>query len=113
MEIFLALIISCIVTLAVVQVDKLTTVKSLEDLKVGDMIEIKGESFKIRRYSPGGVVEVERLYNSKDVYYIKTDENTKFKKDRVDYSGRVWYRVTGLKGTINGQELDLIKFENI
>jgi len=113
MEIILALIFVCLVVYSTFTVVSNSKAKSLEDLKVGDMIEIKGESFKIRRYSPGGVVEVERLYNSKDVYYIKTDENTKFKKDRVDYSGRVWYKVTGLKGTINGQELDLIKFENI
>lgn len=113
MELFIALAFLGIAVISAVQVANTNKPKSLEDLKVGDMIEIKGESFKIRRYSPGGVVEVERLYNSKDVYYIKTDENTKFKRDRVDYSGRVWYKVTGLKGTINGQELDLIKFENI
>lgn len=110
MELFIALAFLVIAVLSAVQVANVNKPKSLEDLKVGDMIEIKGESFKIRRYSPGGVIEVERLYNSKDVYYIKTDENTKFKKDRVDYSGRIWYKVTGLKGTINGQELDLIKF---
>jgi len=110
MEVLLVLVIVCLVAIATTQVAT-KKAKTLEDLKVGDMIEIKGESFKIRRYSPGGVIEVERLYNSKDVYYIKTDENTKFKRDRVDYSGRVWYKVTGLKGTINGQELDLIKFE--
>ena len=113
MELFIVLAFLVIAVLSAVQVANVNKPKSLEDLKVGDMIGIKGESFKIRRYSPGGVMEVERLYNSKDVYYIKTDENTKFKKDRVDYSGRVWYKVTGLKGTINGQELDLIKFENI
>lgn len=112
MEIFFVLVFICLAALTTTQVVSNNKAKSLEDLKVGDMIEIKGESFKIRRYSPGGVVEVERLYNSKDVYYIKTDENTKFKKDRVDYSGRIWYKVIGLKGTINGQELDLIKFEN-
>lgn len=111
MELFIVLAFLVIAALSAVQVANFNKPKTLEDLKVGDMIEIKGESFKIRRYSPGGVVEVERLYNSKDVYYIKTDENTKFKKDRVDYSGRIWYKVTGLKGTINGQELDLIKFE--
>jgi hypothetical protein len=111
MELFIVLAFLVIVVLSAVQAAGVSRPKTLEDLKVGDMIEIKGESFKIRRYSPGGVVEVERLYNSKDVYYIKTDENTKFKKDRVDYSGRIWYKVTGLKGTINGQELDLIKFE--
>jgi hypothetical protein len=111
MELFIALAFLVIAVLSAVQVANVNKPKSLEDLKVGDMIEIKGESFKIRRYSPGGVIEVERLYNSKDVYYIKTDENTKFKKDRVDYSGRTWYKVIGLKGTINGQELDLIKFE--
>lgn len=111
MEILFVLVFICLAAISVTNVVASTGAKTLEDLKVGDMIEIKGESFKIRRYSPGGVVEVERLYNSKDVYYIKTDENTKFKKDRVDYSGRIWYKVTGLKGTINGQELDLIKFE--
>ena len=112
MEILFVLVFICLAALTTTHVAaNFNKAKSLEDLKVGDMIEIKGESFKIRRYSPGGVMEVERLYNSKDVYYIKTDENTKFKKDRVDYSGRVWYKVTGLKGTINGQELDLIKFE--
>ena len=111
MELFIVLAFLVIAVLSAVQVANVNKPKSLEDLKVGDMIEIKGESFKIRRYSPGGVMEVERLYNSKDVYYIKTDENTKFKRDRVDYSGRIWYKVTGLKGTINGQELDLIKFE--
>ena len=111
MEIFLVLIFVCLVAYSTFTVVSDNKAKSLEDLKVGDMIEIKGESFKIRRYSPGGVVEVERLYNSKDVYYIKTDENTKFKKDKVDYSGRTWYKVIGLKGTVNGQVLDLIKFE--
>ena len=112
MEVIVLLIVMCLGICGATQAFIASTKpKTLEDLKVGDMIEIKGESFKIRRYSPGGVIEVERLYNSKDVYYIKTDENTKFKKDRVDYSGRIWYKVTGLKGTINGQELDLIKFE--
>ena len=112
MEILFALVFICLAALTTTHVAaNFNKAKTLEDLKVGDIIEIKGESFKIRRYSPGGVVEVERLYNSKDVYYIKTDENTKFKKDRVDYIGRIWYKVTGLKGTINGQELDLIKFE--
>ena len=111
MELFIALAFLVIAVLSAVQVANANKPKSLEDLKVGDIIEIKGESFRIRRYSPGGVIEVEKFYNSREVYYIKTDENTKFKKDRVDYSGRIWYKVTGLKGTINGQELDLIKFE--
>jgi hypothetical protein len=111
MELFIVLAFLVIAVLSAVQVANVNIPKTLEDLKVGDIIEIKGESFRIRRYSPGGVIEVEKLYNSREVYYIKTDENTKFKRDRVDYSGRIWYKVTGLKGTINGQELDLIKFE--
>lgn len=111
MEIVLALIFVCLAAYSTFTVVSNNKAKTLEDLKVGDIIEIKGESFRIRRYSPGGVIEVEKFYSSREVYYIKTDENTKFKRDRVDYSGRVWYKVTGLKGTINGQELDLIKFE--
>ena len=111
MEIVLALIFVCLAAYSTFTAVSNNKAKSLEDIKVGDIIEIKGESFKIIRYSPGGVAEVEKLCNSKEVYYIKTDENTKFKKDRVDYLGRIWYKVTGLKGTINGQELDLIKFE--
>ena len=111
MEILFVLVFICLAALATTNVVANNKAKTLEDLKVGDIIEIKGESFRIRRYSPGGVIEVEKLYNSREVYYIKTDENTKFKRDKVDYSGRIWYKVIGLKGTINGQELDLIKFE--
>ena len=56
MEIVLALIFVCLAAYSTFTVVSNNKAKSLEDLKVGDMIEIKGESFKIRRYSPGGVV---------------------------------------------------------
>jgi hypothetical protein len=81
----------------------------LNDINVGDKINIKGEMFIVKAYSPEGNMEIVNSKNGES-YIIKIDDSTKL-TSHSDNGIRKYISIDNFDGTVGGEYLNRFKFK--
>ena len=88
--------------------NKERTIK-VNDVNVGDLLNIKGANYKVKAYTGSGVFEVEACTFNKETYIIKIDDSVKIKEHRSGKQ-RLYITFEGFDGTVGADYLEKIKF---
>lgn len=81
----------------------------VNDVNVGDLLKIKGASYKVKAYTGSGVFEVEARTFNNETYIIKIDDSVKIKEHRSG-KRRLYITFEGFDGTVGADYLEKIKF---